>query len=207
MGDIGLVGGVTGALTTEQIRAMEELAIKVAVGQALIDGIASTAEGIAVRDLLPDQDLRDGRNNADTAIVRRDWVAPLSGGAADIWRSTEINTDTEVYRTTRNSNNDRKVYVFYGVKAANVGPADPNTTIGAVSITWKRSNSKTVDIWQIEEIDSSPLRAVYARTPLVFKRLDDGRIEYFIAPKGSGTVDNLILLSKVAEQINQLVTG
>lgn len=207
LGDIGLVGGVTGALTTEQVRAVEELAIKVAVAQALIDNIASTPQGIAVRDILPDQDMRDGRAGGDAAITRRDWVQPFSGGGVHVWLAADINTDTTVYKTSRNSNNDRKTYVFYGVKASNIGPADQTTTIGVASITFLRSNTKTVDIWQIEELDSSPLRAVYARTPIVFKKLDDGRINFFAAPKGSGASENLILLGKVAEAINQTVTG
>lgn len=207
LGDIGLVGGVTGALTTEQVRSVEELAVKVVVAQALLDGVSTTASGIAVRDLLQDKDLRDGRAGGNAAIARRDWIQPFSGGGAHTWLAADINAETEVYNTNRDSDNDRKTYCFYGVKATNIGPADQTTTIGVNSVVFKRSNIKTVDIWQIEELDSSPFRAVYARTPIVFKRLDDGRIDFVPSAKGSNTSDNLMLLGKVAEGINQNVTG
>jgi hypothetical protein len=199
--DIGLVAGVTVSLTTEEVKRLEDIAIKFVAAQALVDNVASTPQGLAVRDILPDKDLR---TQDDAAISRRDWVQPASG----TWTSAMISAEQQVYKTNRNVDNDRKAYVYYGIRASNTGPADASSTIGISSVIFKRANgTKVVDIWQIEEIETDARRAVYARTPILYKRGDDQRIDVFAAPRGSGLSENLIFLGKVAEPLGQNITG
>ena len=196
-----LLAGVTPNHTTADAVMLEEKAIKIGIAQALIDNLTPAPDGLVVRDLLPDLDLMQDSN---VAITRRDWYQPTSA----TWLSAGINTDVNTYLTNTNCNNDRKVYVFYGVRATNTGPGDQSTTIGVSSITFKRgSATKIVDIWQIEEIDSQAQRVLYARTPILFRTRDNQQIAFRPAPKGSGTNDNLMLLCKVIERAADTLTG
>lgn len=207
---LGLVGGVTANVTVDDLKRLEGDAIRAVAAQALIDGVASTPGGLVVRDIIPDLDLRDAGNQTggDIAITPRNWVQPLSGGAAVTWLAGEINTDRIVYRTTRSSDNDKKAFVYYGLKRTNVGPASTSTALGIASVTFSRANgSKIVDIWQVEELDAHPMRAVYARTPVLYKRADDQRIAMRPLAKNSGGNDFLMMLGKVAENLGTNVTG
>ena len=96
---------------------------------------------------------------------------------------------------------------MYGVRATNIGPGDVSTTININSIIFKRSSVKTIDIWQIEVLDSVPDRVVYARTPLLYKKGDNARIDFMPKTAVSGTTDNLILLGKTIEPLGKEVTG
>lgn len=208
--DIGMVGGVTGNVTVDDLKRLEADTIRAVVAQALLDNIATTPGALSVRDVIPDLDLRDPGNqtNGDTAITPRNWVAPLSGGAAVTWLAGEVNNDRLVYRTTKNCDNDKKVYAYYGVKRTNVGNNRTSTAIGIASITWNRGNgSKVVDIWQIEEIDASRDSAVFARTPVLYKKSDDQRISFRPLAKNSGGAEYLMLLGKVCEPLGQNITG
>jgi hypothetical protein len=207
---LGLVGGVTANVTVDDLKRLEGDAIRAVAAQALIDGVTSTASGLVVRDIIPDLDLRDAGNqtNGDIAISIRNWVQPTSGGAAVTWLAGEINNDRIQYRTTRNCDDDKKCYVYYGIKRTNVGPASTSTALGVASVTFSRANgSKIVDIWQLEELDAHPMRAVYARTPVLYKRADDQRIAMRPLAKNSGGAEYLMFLGKVAENLGANVTG
>ena len=196
-----LLSGVTSNHTVQDIVALEEQAIKLAIAQALLDNLSPGPDGLIVRDVLPDLDFRQ---DSDTAITRRDWYQPTSS----TWLLANINTDTIVYLTNTSVNNQKKVYSFYGVRATNTGPADASSTIGCASLTFQRgSATKIVDIWQIEAIDVSPTRTLIAYTPVLFKAGDNQRIAFRPAPKGSGTNDNLMLMAKVVERAGDTLTG
>ena len=196
-----LLSGVTSNHTVQDIVALEEQAIKLAIAQALLDNLSPGPDGLIVRDVLPDLDFRQ---DSDTAITRRDWYQPTSS----TWLLANINTDTIVYLTNTSVNNQKKVYSFYGVRATNTGPADASSTIGCASLTFQRgSATKIVDIWQIEAIDVSPTRTLIAYTPVLFKAGDNQRIAFRPAPKGSGTNDNLMLMGKIVERSGDTLTG
>lgn len=165
-----------------------------------MDGLATTEEGLAVRDILVDKDFEDRNGNA---IAKRDWIQPWSGS----WLNTDAQTEVQVYQTNKDVDNTQKVLCIYGIRATNVGPGDVSTTLNTSSIVFKRSSVKTIDIWQIEVLDTVPDRVVYARTPLLYKKGDNARIDFMPKSGVSGTTDNLILLGKTIEPLGKEVTG
>ena len=196
-----LLSGVTSNHTIQDRVMLEEQSIKMGIAQALLDNLAPAPDGLIVRDIFPDLDLRQ---DSDTAIARRDWYQPASG----TWTSANVNTDTVVYLTNNNVSNQKKVYVFYGVRATNTGPADATTTIGISSITFQRgSQTRVVDTWDVEAIDVNQDRTLIAYTPVLFKANDNQRIAFRPSPKGSGTNDNIMLMGKVIERSGDTLTG
>ena len=193
-------GGVYTGFTTIDVRSLEDAVVKYGVAQALLDGLATTEEGLAVRDILTDKDFEDKNGNG---ITKREWVQPWSGN----WLNTDAQTETQVYQTNKDVDNTQKVICIYGLRACNVGPGDVTTTLNINSIIFKRSSVKTIDIWQVEVLDTVPDRVVYSRTPLLYKKGDNARIDFMPKTAVSGTVDNLILLGKVVEPLGKEVTG
>lgn len=195
---IGLIGGIYTGFTTVDVRALEDAVVRYGIAQALLDGLATTEEGLTVRDILPDLDFRDHNGNA---ITKREWVQPVSGSY-----NTE-NTEKEIYRTNINSNNQLKVLIIFGVREANNGPGRTGTALNASAIVFKRSSVKTIDIWQIESLDTMIEGVAYARTPILYKKSDNARIDFYPKTSASGSSDNLILLGKTVEKLGDNVTG
>jgi hypothetical protein len=178
----------------------------------LLDGIASTEEGLAVRDILVDKDFQDKNS---VAITNREWRQPWSGA----YNATE--TEVQIYQTNKNTDNFLKVMIIYGVRATQTGPGRTTCALNIASISFKRASVKTIDIWQIELLDTVPDSVVYARTPLLYKKGDYARIDFWPKALGnagigagatgatgaSGGYDNLILLGKTIEAIGLNVTG
>jgi hypothetical protein len=199
------------------------------VAQALLDGLASTEEGLAVRDILPDLDFRLPQDVAALAALQREWIQPASGQ----WNGTQANSQVEVYSTSKNSNNDQKVMILYGLRLSNTGPARQVSHLCTSSIVFRRAAVKTIDIWQIELLDTVPDQVIYGRTPLLFKKGDNLRVDFVLkraasGPLGStpasgiagatalqfgtragisGSNDFLMFLGKVIEKIGDNVTG
>jgi hypothetical protein len=198
MDTVGLVGGVYTGFTSVDVRALEDSVVRYGLAQAKIDGIASTEEGLVVRDIIPDLDLRDGNGNA---ITKREWVQPVSGSY-----NTE-EAEKEIYRTTTNSGNDRKIIIIYGVRETNNGPGRTASALNISALIFKRSTVKVIDIWHIESLDTMIEGVAYSRTPILFKKNDEARIYFYPKTGASGSGDNLILLGKVVEAIGNNVTG
>jgi hypothetical protein len=198
IGKIGLQGGLFVGFTQIDIRSLEDAVVKYVAAQAIEDGLASTEEQLAIRDILPDVDFED--NNGNT-ITRREWVQPVSGGYQT------SNTDMTIYTTNKDVDNTLKVYCFYGIRGTGRGPGDTASVLDVSSIQFDRSNSKTIDIWQVEQIDTVPDRVGYARTPILFRKGDNASIKFRPKQGISGNTDNLILLGKVAESLGKLVNG
>lgn len=194
----GIIGGVYAGFTVVDIRAMEDAVVRYGLAEAILDGLATTEEGLAVRDILPDLDLLDKNGNA---VGKRQWAQPWSGS----YNNTE--TDVQVYQTGSVSKNDRKVLIIYGLKAAATGPGRTGSTLNATSVTWKRSNVKTIDIWQIEPLDTTIEGVVIARTPLLFKKSDVARVDMRPKSTASGANDNLIFLGKCVEPLGENLVG
>jgi hypothetical protein len=210
---IGLQGGVYIGFTPIDVRFLEDAVVQFITAQALLDGLATTEEGIAIRDILVDKDFRDTNGNA---ITPREWRQPVSGG----WQSSGNNGATlrEVYKTNKDCDNTQKVYAIYGIRATGTGPGATSTCIFVNSITFQRSSVKIIDIWEIEPIDTVPERQIFARTPLLYKKGDNASIQFMPksstttvtgggTPLVSGQEDHLILLGKVAEPLGKEVTG
>src|SRR6185503_1867965 len=216
---IALQGGVYTGFTTIDVRSLEDAVVRYGVAQALLDGIANSEDGLAVRDILPDLDFRLPQDTAGLPTLAREWVQPASG----TW-DVAGRTQNEVYSTTKNSNNDQKVIVIYGIREVQSGPARAASNMYTSAIVFRRAAVKTIDIWQIEALDTIPDQVIYGRTPLLFKKGDNLRIDFILrataahALSNSGTSanfgagisgynDNLMFLGKVIEKIGDNVTG
>ena len=200
--DIGIQGGIFIGLTPIDVRALEDNVVRFVAAQSILDGLATTPGGLAIRDILPDLDLRDQLNQA---IIPRNWRQPVSGG----WQGAQNGaTETQVYQTNKDADNTQKVVCVMGIKAINGGPTDAATAINTNSIVWKRSNSRTIDIWQIETVDFGQDRTAWARTPVLYKKGDNARIDFVgRSTLVSGAVDNIILVGKVGEPIGKTING
>lgn len=197
-----------------------------------MDGLASTEEGLAVRDILPDLDFSLPQDVAKLTTLQREWIQPASGQ----WSGTQANTQVEVYDTSKgNTNNDQKVMIIYGLRLVNTGPARFVPQLCTSSIVFRRAAVKTIDIWQIEMIETVPDQVLYGRTPLLYKKTDSLRIDFVLrraanvalqvstATSGqsyavgqgsggskagiSGQNDFIMVLGKVIEKIGDNVTG
>ena len=203
---VGLQGGIYSGFTTIDVRALEDAVVRYGVAQALLDGIATTEEGLAVRDILPDKDLRDKNN---VAITKREWRQPWSGS----YNSEE--TEVQIYQTNKDTDNNQKIIVLYGVRLGGIyGPGRVGTegsaTLGNLatsSLIFKRASVKTIDIWQIEQLLTTVEGVAFARTPLLFKKNDNARIDAFPKTGASGSSDSLIFLGKTIEALGNNVTG
>jgi len=119
--------------------------------------------------------------------------------------------------------------VIYGIRLLRTGPGRITSQLIASSIVFRRSTVKTIDIWQIEMLDTIPDQVIYGRTPLLFKKGDNMRIDFILkasaslsvvqeTPSGysqslllrqniSGANDYLMFLGKIIEKIGDQVTG
>ena len=204
---------------------MEDAVVRYGVAQALLDGLASTEEGLAVRDILPDLDLRAPD---DVVINDRAWAQPSSGfyAVADMMSATNLGGKA-IYITSKNSDNDQKVLIIYGIRLVRTGPARTSSKLISSAVTFRRGQVKTIDIWQIEMLDTVPDQVIYGRTPLLYKKSDNARIEFNLKSSGyyygdvasgqhsatlvsggvSGSREHLMFLGKVIEKIGDQVTG
>lgn len=117
--------------------------------------------------------------------------------------------------------------IIYGIRLANTGPARFVSNLCTSAVVFRRAAVKTIDIWQIELLDTVPDQVVFGRTPLLFKKGDNLRIDFILKRVGtfpvqiqaasgvaynvrsgvSGSNDFLMFLGKVIEKIGDNVTG
>jgi hypothetical protein len=127
--------------------------------------------------------------------------------------------------------------IIYGLRLVNTGPARFVPQLCTSSIVFRRAAVKTIDIWQIEMLETVPDQVVYGRTPLLYKKTDSLRIDFVLrrlanvalqitaasgvsyragqltAPAAdkqagiSGQNDFIMILGKVIEKIGDNVTG
>ena len=193
--DLGHYGGLHAPYAIENLIDLELKSVQSAVKLAKQVNLANETEHLVVRDILVDKDFRDQNGNA---ISGRAWVQPWSG-----WY-TSVETDVEVYRINRDADYHNKVYVFWGLRYVNRGPADINGINSISSITWKDS-SNTYDIWETEGLDIH--KEMYAFKPLLIKNYVDYSI--YVRPKitASGQFDNIQILGKVCEAVGNSLMG
>lgn len=186
--------------TTIDVRSLEDAVVRYGVAQALMDGLASTEEGLAVRDILPDLDFSLPQDVAKLTTLQREWIQPASGQ----WNGTQANTQVEVYDTSKgNTNNDQKVLIIYGLRLVNTGPARFVPQLCTSSIVFRRAAVKTIDIWQIEMLETVPDQVVYGRTPLLYKKTDSLRID-FVLRRAANTALQVTAASGVSYRAGQL---
>lgn len=191
--DLGHYGGLHQPYRTEDLIALELNSVKSAVKLAKEVNLASQTDHLVVRDLIPDLDFRDGN---DHAIANRGWRQPWSG----FYQSVE--SDLQVYRINRSVDYHNKVYVFWGLRYINRGPADEDPVCDSSSVTIKDSVN-TYDVWTTEGLDVN--KEMHVFKPILVKNY----VEYsiYVRPKTSGASDNYMILGKVVEQAGNTVMG
>lgn len=204
-GRLGLISGPYTSITELDVRAYIDAVIRYAAAQALIDQISNVQGGIVVRDIMPDKDLLDG---SGTAITSRDWRQPVSSNYTTVTGAAA--SAVSVYTTSRTSNNDRKVLIICGLKNVGSGPSREAAILSTNSMILKRSDVKTIDIWQIECLETANNQEIYGIVPVIFKRGDDANILFVPnakVPVSASKIDRLQIIGKIAEALGANVTG
>ena len=193
--DLGHYGGLHNPYRTEDTMALELNSVKAAVSLAKEVNLANQTDHLTVRDILVDKDFMDGSN---TAITARRWQQPWSG------HYETVETDVQVYRINRSVDYHNKVYVFWGLRYINRGPADDQPVTDSASMTIKDSVN-TYDVWQTEGLDIN--KEMYCFKPILIKNFVDFSI--YVRPKfgSSGNFDNYQILGKVCEPAGNTIMG
>lgn len=194
--EVGFIGGVRSHITAPEIVRLEKLGMQLAIAEASRGAIAPTVAGLATRNFIVDKDFEDGNDNP---IQMRNWRQPWSG------YYTNTSGEFEVYRTTKDSDYDKKVIVIWGLRYVDTGPGRLDSIVKTSAIIFKDSAGNTYDCWQTQGLDIHP--EVYAHTPLVFG--STRQLKVFAYPKtgSSGSFDSIELLGCVAERRGDQVNG
>jgi hypothetical protein len=193
--------------------------IKYAVSQCLLDNITNVEASICVRDWLPNMDFLD--NNGDR-IDSFEWTQPASGltvGRTEGYQTGGGTDFVDIYTTSTNCNNDRKVYFLYGFKnlkfagiprkkdeIPGVQPA-----VGGPAEVWLQQLRVMFSTIKLAEIaDTSLLNeygTIFFQRPVMFMRAHDMRIIANIKENGIGKTDALKPLGFVVEAQGTMING
>jgi len=195
-----------------------------AVAQALLQGIGGgqTETGLSVRALIVSQDFVDQTAAIEQPIVSNDWFQPPnasgslnanSTGAGLSYYGASDGSDSAVknlYATSKNSKNDMKIIICYGLRAVGVGNVHSGTIVKSNQWQFWRKGVKLIDRWYVECLNSAPENFVCAITPIMFKKDDFGLIS--VAPNSSipsdpSKYDRLQVLGVCVETIGSNSVG
>jgi hypothetical protein len=228
VGRVGLFSGLYAMVVDLDVKAIEDATSKYALAQGLIDNLSNTEGGLTCREAIVYLDLCDSQGNL---IVSGDWRQPVStdtstsfGGSHTLSSPSYYNSNTgsklsvnsqtgavEIYSTNAAiARNDRKVYVAWGVRQVGSGPARDHAVLAINAWIWKRSDVKTIDQWQMQQLETVDGQAVYGQTPILYKRNDDMAV--WVIPNarvsiGTWKFDQLQVLMKVVESLGTTVMG
>ena len=184
-------------MSPQQSAKLENYAINVGIQTAMQQGLAPTYAGLVVRDIIPSQDFIDQNGSG---ITRYEWRQPVSGGY------TTQNANTTIYKTSQDVRSQQKVYVFWGARYVNMGPARISGILDSAAITWTNPSATAIyDVWQTEALDIHS--ELYTKFPIVYGTKDPLRLDFWIKNGGSGTFDNIQLLGKIIEPRGQFLQG
>lgn len=187
--------------------------------QCLLDGIASTEEGLCIRNLNTRKDLLWG-NDEERVINSEEWRQPplrkrtiVENGrpidkvfADGYTREKEGISGFEsgnvfiAYRTNRDTDSDRKVIIVLGIQ--NVNPDDECWVQRAEF--WRGSTKIGT------ELDLSLIKSrgiVYAQSPIMYRKGDNMNLKFFLKEGYEGKHDNLIVVGMVGEMIGANFCG
>ena len=196
IGAAGIVGGLNSGFLVEDVKNIEKFSIQAGMFQAVKRGVSSSYDSLAVRDIIPSIDFRDGSN---LAVDRKEWRQPWSGNY------TTVSGSTLIYQTNTQVNYDKKVYLFWGVKLCNTGPGRTSGSLDSSVIEFADSAGNRFDMWQIENLNTST--ALYTYTPIIYDNNRAMKLSLYPKAGSSGNWDNLILLGKVVEPLGDQITG
>jgi hypothetical protein len=144
-----------------------------------------------------------------TILTNGDWRQPYT---SYYLVATGAYADKVAIYTTNASvaRNDRKVYVAWGLRQVGSGPARDHAALATNAWIWKRSDVKTIDQWQIQQLETMDGQAIYGQTPILYKRNDD--MSVWVIPNArcasnAAKFDQLQVLMKVVESLGTTVMG
>lgn len=215
VGKVGLFSGLYQEVVDLDVKAIEDATSKYALGQGLIDNLASTEGGLVCRETIVYLDLVDSQGNL---ITSGDWRQPVLSDTGSQFTNHAYATNTGAYASKVNiyttnsaiSRNDRKVYVAWGLRQVGSGPARDHAALSINAWIWKRSDVKTIDQWMLQQLETCDGQAVFGQTPILYKRNDDMAI--WVIPNarvavGNFKFDQLQILMKVVEALGTTVMG
>jgi hypothetical protein len=194
------------------------------IASALLDGLASTEEGLVIRDISPREDLltplrlmysiaarelstwsridniagTNGEDLSSTSSILRELVDPPSDG----WRQPEFGTweqankDVVLYAGQVGMN--YKVMTIYGIR-------NLSNELNLSSVYYKRAQVKTISYSQLDMTRTG--KDLVMITPILYKRGDWMVLRGRTSVDAVGHYDRLQLLGFVCEPIGQTVTG
>lgn len=225
---IGLLSGVHPVINDTELRVLRDNMAQYGVAHALmVKGIGTGIEAsLVVRPVIPSEDLRDGTtpsgntgtgsgSGGDSQIISADWRQPAAPGteytsASNADNGSEGNA-IQVYGTSKNSKNDQRIILFYGLRYVGGGNFRTSAIARSNMIIFKRGTVKTIDKWQIQGINSSKDGYIAAMTPVMYKINDIASI--WFVPNSSdlsgfgNKFDKFELLGIVVEAIGLIVMG
>lgn len=219
VGKVGLFSGLYQEVVDLDIKAIEDATSKYALAQGLIDNLSNTEGGLVCRELIVYLDLVDSQG---ALITSGDWRQPVKADANTAFlnygTNATYNTATGAYASkvciyttnSATSRNDRKVYVYWGLRQVGSGPARDHACLSTNAWIFKRSDVKTIDQWMIQQLETCDGQAVFGQTPILFKRMDDQAIWTIPNSRVAASTskfDQLQVLCKVVEALGTTVMG
>ncbi len=191
------VGGARALFNPDDVWAIEQETMNKCVELALNRRLATTARGLVIREILPDQDFRDQNGNV---VQKREWRQPWSGSYATISGSYNV------YQTNLNSDYHRKVFGFYGARLTDAGPGRIGTNLNAASIEFRDANNPR-DIITIEGIDATQESCLIFRQPILYQDSQTLKVNMYAKSTASGTFDSVQFLGVCVEQNGTNIIG
>lgn len=214
LGRAGHLSGLHPSLTSLDLRTLHDTMAAFALAQAMLQGIGGgqTEGALTIRKIIPSLDLIDNVTSpgTDTIITNSNWRQPPGITSNYTTNTGDDTTAVSVYLTTKNSNNDKKVIIMYGLRAVGVGNQHSGTIVKSVQWQFWRKGTKLIDRWYIEQLNCAPECFVAAITPIMLKKDDIGEVK--IVPDqftivDSNKYDRLEILGVVAEPQGLNSTG
>src|SRR3982750_2504312 len=206
---VGLLSGVHPVINETELRVLRDNMAQYGVAHALmVKGIGTGIEAsLVVRPLIPSEDLRNG---SGAAITSTEWRQPADSGEFATATGAEANAEN-VYSTSKDSKNDQRIVLFYGLKYVGGGNFRTTAVARTTMVIFKRGNVKTIDKWHIQGINTSENGFLAAMTPVMYKINDVANIQMVpnaSDPTGAGNkFDKFEFLGIVVEAIGLTVMG
>jgi hypothetical protein len=215
LGRVGHLSGLHQSVTSLDLRTLHDTMAAFAVAQAMLQAIGGgqTETGLTIRHIVPNLDLTAGDNAvADFPIVSANWRQPTLQATVLNYATADgsDNSYDVCYTTSKNSKNDMKVLIFYGLRAVGTGNIHMGTVIKSVQWQFWRKGTKLIDRWYPEMLNSAPENFVVAVTPVMLKKDDLGAIYIFPdsnTPVDSNKFDRIQVLGVVCEALGTNTMG
>ncbi len=169
------------------------------VAQCIGDNLAPDESGLYVRDLIPYHDLLAGPDGLGSNDIRHEdeWITPDPRR----FRTGYDDTEMTLYMTNRNSDNDRKVILIYGIHNL-----DDSTPIHLRRLDFMRGTIKRITLTKIDSLFD--LDGFYFfQTPILYKKNDNLRIVGTVGRESIGQTDKIKILGMTGDMLGANYCG